>query len=68
MCLSSVKETDKKELEEYITDAEVKLAIKDYMQMRNYRPLSLLNNDCKLFAKILAICLERVVHSLVHFD
>ena len=41
---------------------------KDHMQMSNYRPLSLLNNDYKLFAEMLATRLERVVPSLVHFD
>lgn len=32
---------------------------KDHMQMSNFRPLSLLNNDYKLFAKILAMRLEK---------
>ncbi len=41
---------------------------KDHTQMGNYRPLSLLNSDYKLFAKILAMRLEKVVPSLVHFD
>uniref|UniRef100_A0A667XLN8 Reverse transcriptase domain-containing protein n=1 Tax=Myripristis murdjan TaxID=586833 RepID=A0A667XLN8_9TELE len=125
--LPSVSETDKTELEAYITEAEVKRAIrclangkspgadgftiefykcfqntlapyltilyndiikegsmtasmrtaiitalpkpgKDHSQMSNYRPLSLLNNDYKLFAKILATRLECVLPSLVHSD
>ena len=41
---------------------------KDHMQMSNYRPLSLLNNDYKLFTKILAMRLEKVIPSLVHLD
>ncbi len=41
---------------------------KDPTQMSNYRPLSLLNNDYKIFAKILALRLGKVVPSLVHFD
>lgn len=40
---------------------------KDHIQMCNFRPLSLLNDDYKLFAKILSMCLERVVPSLVNF-
>uniref|UniRef100_A0A667ZNP8 Reverse transcriptase domain-containing protein n=1 Tax=Myripristis murdjan TaxID=586833 RepID=A0A667ZNP8_9TELE len=127
ICLPSITEVDKIELEEYITDLEIKAAIKhlsngktpgedgfsiefyktfqdeiipflvmlyndaimsqsmpttmrtavittipkqgkDPTQMSNYRPLSLLNNDYKIFAKILALRLEKVVPSLVHFD
>lgn len=41
---------------------------KDHIQMSNFRPLSLVNNDYKLFAKIFAMRLERVVPSLFHFD
>merc|ERR1712002_1364853 len=41
---------------------------KDHMQMSNYRPLSLLNNDYELFTKILAMRLEKVIPSLVHLD
>lgn len=36
--------------------------------MCKFRPLGLLNNDYKLFVKILAMRLEGVVPSLVHFD
>uniref|UniRef100_A0A667X5D4 Reverse transcriptase domain-containing protein n=1 Tax=Myripristis murdjan TaxID=586833 RepID=A0A667X5D4_9TELE len=41
---------------------------KDHSQMGNFRPLSLLNNDYKIFAKALALCLEKVISSLVHLD
>ena len=41
---------------------------KDHAQMRNFRPLSLLNNDYKVFAKILAMRLEKVIHSVIHQD
>lgn len=41
---------------------------KDPTKMCNYGPLILLNNDYKMFAKILALLLEKVVPSLVHFD
>lgn len=36
--------------------------------MENYRPLSILNNDQKILAKILALRLERVIPSLIHID
>lgn len=41
---------------------------KDPLQMDSYRPLSLLNNDYKIFAKILSTRLEKVIASLVHID
>ena len=39
---------------------------KDHKKMENYRPLSILNNDYKILAKILALRLERVIPSLIH--
>lgn len=41
---------------------------KDHQLMSNFRPLSLLNNDYKVFAKVLALCLEKVIPSLVNLD
>ncbi len=41
---------------------------KDCLQMSNFRPLSILNNNYKLFAKILARQMERVITSLIHID
>ena len=41
---------------------------KDYLQMSNYRPLSILNSDDKLFAKIVAQQMDNVITSLVHID
>ncbi len=38
------------------------------MFMNNFQPLSLLNNDYKIFAKMLAMCLEKEVPSLIHID
>lgn len=41
---------------------------KDLTQCENYRPLSLLNSDVKLFAKVLASRLEAFMTKLVHND
>lgn len=41
---------------------------KDHQKMGNYRPLSILNNDYKLFAKILAKRIEKVIPTLIHID
>lgn len=41
---------------------------KDFTQCGNYRPLSFLNNDVKLFAKVLASCLDTFMTKLVHND
>lgn len=41
---------------------------KDHLQMGNYRPLSILNTDYKLFAKVLAMRIEKVIPSLIHVD
>lgn len=41
---------------------------KDHLDMGNFRPLSLLNNDYKVFAKVLALRLEKVITSLAHID
>ncbi len=41
---------------------------KDHLQMGNYRPLSILNTDYKIFAKVLAMKIETVIPSLIHVD
>ena len=41
---------------------------KDHSQMTNFRPKSMLNNDYKLFAKILAMPMETAISSLIHLD
>ena len=41
---------------------------KDHSQMTNFRPISMLNNDYKLFAKILAMRMETAISSLIHLD
>lgn len=41
---------------------------KDHLEMGSYRPLSILNNDYKILAKVLSLRLEKVVPSLVHLD
>lgn len=41
---------------------------KDPVQMSNCRPLSLLNCDYKILAKILALRLEKAVPSIIHSD
>lgn len=41
---------------------------KDHLDVNNYRPLSLLNNHYKFFAKGLAKRLEKVVSTFVHLD
>ena len=41
---------------------------KDHSQMTNFHPKSMLNNDYKLFAKILAMPVETALSSLIHLD
>lgn len=41
---------------------------KDHLQMGNYRPLSILNTDYKIFGKVLALRIEKVIPSLIHVD
>ncbi len=41
---------------------------KDHLQMINFIPLSILNNDYKIFAKILARRTENVISSRIHVD
>lgn len=41
---------------------------KDPTLLGNHRPLSLLNSDYKILAKVLALRLEKVVPTIVHID
>ena len=41
---------------------------KDHSEMNNFRPISMLNNVYKLFAKILAMRMETAISSLIHLD
>lgn len=41
---------------------------KDHLECANYRPISLINADLKIFAKALALRLEKVVCKLIHLD
>ena len=41
---------------------------KDHTKMGNFHPLSLLNSDYNIFAKTLAMRLEKVNLSLIHLD
>lgn len=41
---------------------------KDHLQMSNYRPLSILNTDYKIFVKVLAMRIEKVIPLLIHVD
>jgi hypothetical protein len=41
---------------------------KDVRYIKNWRPISLLNTDYKLFAKILATRLQKVLDSIISFD
>lgn len=82
MGLPSLWEADKNDLEEYVTEKEIITAQsmptrtaaittipqhgKDATQMSNYRPLSLLNNDFNIFAKIRVLHLGKVAPSLLH--
>ena len=39
---------------------------RDTTEHSNYRPISLLNVDCKILTKILALCLERALPNIIH--
>ncbi len=41
---------------------------KDHSNCANYRPISLLNTDIKMYARILALRLQRYINKLVHPD
>ena len=41
---------------------------KDDLDPRGYRPISLLNCDQKILAKVLANCLSKVIGSIIHMD
>lgn len=41
---------------------------KDLLGCANYRPISLINADLKIYAKALALRLEKVVDKLIHLD
>lgn len=41
---------------------------KDHSDCANYRPISLLNTDIKMYARILALRLQRYINKLVHPD
>lgn len=41
---------------------------RDHFQMGDYRPLSILNMDYKIFAKVLVMRIEKVIPSLIHVD
>ena len=41
---------------------------KDRQDIANYQPITLLNADYKMYTKILAVRLSRVVHEIVHLD
>ena len=36
---------------------------RDITDTSNFRPISLLNLDCKILTKVLALCLQQVLHS-----
>lgn len=41
---------------------------KDRQYLKNWRPISLLNNDYKLASKAIAFRLKKVIHHLIHYD
>ena len=41
---------------------------KDPVECTSYRPISLMNSDVKLFAKVLALRMEPFMNKLVHPD
>ena len=41
---------------------------KDPLQCSNYRPISLINSDLKIYSKMLALRLERYMDKLIHTD
>uniref|UniRef100_A0A8C6T8R1 Reverse transcriptase domain-containing protein n=1 Tax=Neogobius melanostomus TaxID=47308 RepID=A0A8C6T8R1_9GOBI len=38
------------------------------IECKNYRPISLIQTDCKILSKILAVRLDKVISSLIHSD
>jgi hypothetical protein len=52
------------------TTSHIRLAFKkgDRKDLKNWRPISLLNVDCKIIAKALSLRLSRVLSSVVHPD
>lgn len=54
-----------------MTRANIVLVLKpnkDPLDLASYRPLSLLQNDVKILAKVLALCLNKVISTIIHLD
>uniref|UniRef100_A0A670ZBU0 Uncharacterized protein n=1 Tax=Pseudonaja textilis TaxID=8673 RepID=A0A670ZBU0_PSETE len=61
----------KKRIPKTWSEAYITLILKedtDLQQVKNYRPISLLNSDYKIFASILAERLKRYLNNFIHAD